>query len=132
MSQTEQHPLFPSGDWTGFYTYASGPTAVKHPMDCRLQFIDGRVSGEGVDDVAAFRWTGTYDTALLTCKLVKQYLGRHAVSYDGQVDENGIWGNWHLENFTGGFHIKPRDPGAEESEIAAAKEVKKKVGAAGA
>ncbi len=53
---SETHPLFPSGDWEGFYTYAFGPGADRHSMAFHLDFQNNQVSGAGGDDVGPFRW----------------------------------------------------------------------------
>lgn len=101
----EPHPLFPSGEWEGFYTYSEGANAARHNMSFFLHFQSGRVTGSGSDDVATFSWNGTYNTEQLRCKMTKRY-ATHTVFYDGRVDENGIWGTWMMSSFfKGGFHI---------------------------
>jgi len=67
--------------------------------------------------VGSFTWRGTYNTAALTCTLTKAY-ATHDVAYQGQVDENGIWGTWSLFISTGGFHLWPIDQEEEEEEAA--------------
>jgi len=119
----ETHPLLPSGDWEGFYTYQLGPDADKHRMKCSLTFRKGKVSGGGTDDVSTFSFKGTYYLDGLICKMNKQY-SSHTVAYDGQIDENGIWGTWSLKNTNGGFHIWP--VAKKQQEQKKAKEVKKK------
>ena len=110
----ETHPLFPSGPWEGFYTYHMGPDAHRHHMHFTLSFDAGIVTGGGGDDVGGFSWRGHYDKAALTCDMVKHY-ATHTVLYQGQVDENGIWGVWRIgDNFSGGFHIWPK-AGEEEA-----------------
>ena len=112
-SSEEIHPLFPSGDWEGFYKY---PYAYlpPDPMHCFLNFRQGTVTGSGSDSVGAFSWKGSYDTEALTCQLTKYYT-THTVFYKGQVDENGIWGHWRINDFSkGGFHIWPKKGGEEE------------------
>ena len=102
----ETHHLFPSGDWEGFYTYRMGPNASRYPMAFNLEFQNGKVVGVGADDTGSFSWEGKYDSGLLVCRMDKQYHGQHDVYYDGRVDENGIWGQWKMGNYsTGGFHI---------------------------
>ncbi len=119
MPEQDQHPLFPSGEWVGFYTYEYGPGASRHPMSCQLHFEAGRVVGEGVDLVGIYTWMGQYDTVAKTCAMCKQYLGGHSVIYDGHADETGIWGNWNIERaYKGGFHIWPIKQGKEEAEEA--------------
>ncbi len=71
--------------------------------------------------------TGTSDGL---CLFVKQYIGKHALSYRGFNEGKGIWGTWELKfqglTDTGGFHIWPEgmsDPTEpvleEEAEIPA-------------
>ena len=122
----ELHPLFPSGDWEGFYTYSSGPDAEKHHMTMQLNFRAGIVTGTGQDDIAPFTWKGTYDTNNFVCQLIKSYQ-THPVSYNGQVDENGIWGTWQLDFVSGGFHIWPKKGEAQNTATAKKKKSKKMV-----
>ncbi len=117
----ELHPLFPSGDWEGFYKY---PYDILPPgqMEFFLNFKAGVVTGGGSDEVGAFSWKGTYDTKALTCQLTKYYAS-HSVYYHGHVDENGIWGNWQINTFNkGGFHVWPKKGGTEEEEVEALEE----------
>ena len=112
----EMHPLFPSGDWEGFYKY---PYAGFQPgkMEFFLNFKAGAVTGGGSDPVGAFTWKGTYDTKALSCQMTKYY-STHTVYYHGHVDENGIWGNWRISNYTrGGFHIWPKKGEDEEEQV---------------
>lgn len=106
-SVNERHPLFPSGEWEGFYTYSQGPAAMRHPMRFNLEFTANSVCGSGGDDIGPFFWNGQYAVEELQCRMTKHYI-THTVSYDGKVDENGIWGTWELKSFRGGFHIWPR------------------------
>lgn len=103
----ETHPLFPSGEWEGFYTYAFGPDAQQHKMSLQIDFKNNLITGSGGDDIGAFSWRGTYDKNALKCSLTKNY-GSHTVFYEGSVDENGIWGTWTLSWGHGGFHIWPK------------------------
>lgn len=117
----EMHPLFPSGDWEGFYKYPY--TGLRQgKMECFLNFKAGVVTGGGSDPVGAFTWKGAYDTKALTCQMTKYYAS-HTVSYNGHVDENGIWGTWQISSYTkGGFHIWPKKGGNEEEEVEAQEE----------
>ena len=46
--------LPPSGGWSGYYMYPAG--ASKYRMKMILAFsADGRISGDGIDDIAPFR-----------------------------------------------------------------------------
>ena len=105
---SETHPLFPSGEWEGFYTYAQGPGAEQFKMYFSLNFANNEVSGGGSDNVGPFVWKGIYDTQGLWCKMTKYY-ATHTVFYDGNVDENGIWGSWEIPPWSkGGFHLWPK------------------------
>ena len=101
---------FPSGQWVGFYTYA-GRTR-KYLMDLVLEFKNGIMTGEGADGIGVFVISGNYSVYSGECLWTKQYVARHAVEYKGFRDGKGIWGNWHIVNATGGFHIWPLSDGA--------------------
>ncbi len=104
----ETNPLFPSGEWEGFYTYAFGSDARRHMMSFALTFNNRIVTGSGIDNVAHFIWRGSYDTEKLRCWMQKRYPS-HTVFYDGYVDQNGIWGTWEIAPHDhGGFHIWPK------------------------
>ncbi len=104
----ETNALFPSGEWEGFYTYAFGPDARRYMMSFALTFKNGKVSGSGIDNVSRFSWHGNYDTEKLRCWMQKRYPS-HTVSYDGYVDQKGIWGIWEIPPYSrGGFHIWPK------------------------
>ena len=110
----ETHPLFPSGEWEGFYTYPAPFSGHKGTMSFYLLFHNATVEGEGMDEVGKFVWKGSYNTQLMTCQITKYYYGKHSVHYNGQVDENGIWGNWRIVgDWNGGFHIWPKTQAQE-------------------
>ena len=52
------------------------------------------IAGEGLDRVGPFTFHGDYDLADGKCRWVKQYLGRHHVTYTGINQGQGIWGVW--------------------------------------
>lgn len=121
----EAHPLFPSGEWTGFYCYRYN--SEQHRMLIEFTFLNSIVSGSGVDDISSFTWTGKYDIEKFKVEMIKYY-ATHEVLYKGDVDENGIWGTWEIvydnskfpegivesmkeafkNDITGGFHIWPK------------------------
>ena len=129
----EQHPLLPSGYWSGFYVYRNDPK--RHEMQIMLDFKNGVITGDGQDDVGAFTFKGTYDLNSMTCQFIKFY-SRHSINYQGQIDENGIWGKWFNvvnkppqmneevfkaivnEMGSGGFHIWPSKKEFSEHEMA--------------
>ena len=103
---------FPSGPWTGFYTYTP---RRKHRMDMDLTFANGNLSGSGSDDVGRFLMKGHYDETSSECYWTKSYIGAHDVFYRGYREGKGIWGRWEIQSvFHGGFHIWPK--GAPEDE----------------
>ena len=105
--ELEKHPLYPSGEWEGFFTYDG--FAGKDKMDFYLEFSEGKIKGYGDDSVGRFKWDGIYNKQDGNCSLVKFYIGNHNVYYSGYVDENGIWGQWFIPPFTNGeFHIWPK------------------------
>jgi hypothetical protein len=90
----EPDPRFPSGPWTGYFLQTARPG--RHRMELHLSWRGGTVSGEGRDFVGEFVIRGTYDTATGNCEWVKQYLGKHAVSYRGASDGKSIRGEWEM------------------------------------
>jgi len=72
----------------------------------------GMVTGEGEDCIGPFTFCGRFrlDGSV---SLVKQYLGRHRVYYEGANSGEGIIGMWHIPAFgRGKFALRP---GAENS-----------------
>jgi hypothetical protein len=120
--------LFPSGPWIGFYNYFD--TAPRHRMDLHLTLSQGRMTGEGSDDIGPFLIDGRYDTGTNECHWTKQYVGKHSVFYRGFREGRGIWGTWELRVYRGGFHIWPLNSGSSE-EIAESLEEEKPVDAIG-
>lgn len=72
---------FPSGQWVGFCTY--GASTRKHLMDLVLEFKGGKMTGEGADGIGLFVMSGSYSEKTGECSWVKQYVGAHAVDYNG-------------------------------------------------
>ena len=85
--------LFPSGPWIGFYNYRPQD---KHRMDLQLTFADGKLTGEGNDDVGRFVVKGQYDRAARECWWTKTYPGSQDVFYRGFREGKGIWRNWEI------------------------------------
>ena len=108
--------LFPSGPWTGFYSYVPKD---KHRMDLQLTFRNGNMSGDGNDDVGRFTIRGRYDVENRECYWTKAYMGAHEVYYQGYREGKGIWGKWEISPYEhGGFHIWPKVPGEGEGQTA--------------
>ncbi len=107
-------PLFPSGPWVGFYNYSPGQ---RHRMQLHLSFVNGVLTGDGMDDIGRFLIKGHYDAGTRECYWTKSYIGRHDVFYRGFREGKGIWGTWEITVFAhGGFHIWPRAQGEGETE----------------
>jgi hypothetical protein len=106
---------FPSGPWTGFYTYRGG--RAKWRQELALTFANGRIIGEGHDSVGPFVIAGRYDSRACECYWTKTYVGAHDVYYRGFREGKGIWGNWEIgQDSRGGFRIWPLAFGEEEGE----------------
>src|SRR5580693_2125319 len=96
----------PSGSWRGYYLYGHG---LKHRMNLNLTFmIDGRIEGEGADDIAQFAIDGRFDCEASTATWTKAYVGMHTVEYSGIYCQRTICGDWYLGAATGGFWIWPQ------------------------
>ena len=80
---------------------------------------DGKIIGDGIDDVGQFIIDGVFDSASLEARWTKQYVGRHSVEYSGRYDQRSIVGSWNLRGFTGGFRIWPGESAEGMEEDAA-------------
>jgi len=111
--------LFPSGRWVGYYTYES--PADRHRMTMQIEFNEGRMTGEGTDDVATFEISGRYDAVSCACDWTKVYPASHQVAYHGYREGKGIWGRWEIGLLAhGGFHIWPWARGEGEDQVESA------------
>jgi hypothetical protein len=105
----------PSGLWTGYYFYGHG--GLKHRMRLTLTFArDGKIDGEGIDDIAPFVINGRFVSVTSEAHWTKAYVGMHSVEYFGFYSPRTICGDWTLGSLTGGFWIWPAS--LLESEIA--------------
>ena len=84
----------PSGEWVGYYMYQG--LAKKCPMHLTLHFDHNKISGAGIDGPGQFVIIGTYDETDSPVKFTKQYIGKHAVEYEGRFQEDEIVGGWSL------------------------------------
>ena len=106
--ELEQDSRFPSGPWKGFFLQPLMPG--RHWMELNLTFRRGVLRAEGGDRVGAFTFRGRYDVESGKCWWTKQYIGKHALSYQGYNEGKGIWGTWEAlgsPGWRGGFHIWP-------------------------
>jgi hypothetical protein len=76
-----------------------------------LEFADGVVRGDGVDEVGTFALAGGYGTVEgeLRVGWIKTYDRGHSVLYRGHVDAGGaLVGTWRIEEtWQGGFALEP-------------------------
>jgi hypothetical protein len=96
--------IYPSGAWSGFYSYGRGD---RHHMQLDLLFSGGILAGDGLDDVGSFVMHGSYDPVSGACRWTKTYIGSHDVAYSGTPDGKGIAGTWRLGDAQGTFRIWP-------------------------
>lgn len=108
--------MYPSGAWRGYWEQAAYGRQTMGPLF--LRFHDGRIDGEGRDIIGSFTFQGEYDEHGRV-HLVKQYIGRHQVDYQGNYDGEGtIFGRWTILPFSSGpFALSPirGEPVAEEA-----------------
>jgi hypothetical protein len=114
----ESDRRFPSGRWTGFYLQYWLPG--RHTTKLELTAAEGQLRATGHDLVGPYTMDGSYDLATGRCEWIKQYVGKHRVTYRGINDGHGIWGVWEIRLLAGlyldrgGFHIWPE--GSDVSE----------------
>src|SRR4051794_34784171 len=100
--------MYPSGAWRGYWEQAGYGRQPMH--DLVLRFGGGQVEGSGRDCIGRFTFAGTYDDRG-SVTLVKQYVGRHRVQYQGTYDGEGtIYGRWSIYDvYSGPFALSPVD-----------------------
>ena len=104
MNETD--PAFPTGPWTGFFTYFL--FSRRDRTDLVLEFSNGKITGEGGDAVGSFVISGDYNVQTRVCSWRKSYVGQHDVWYEGVRRGKGITGTWHINaDWSGGFEIWP-------------------------
>ena len=96
-----------SGEWAGHYEL-QGALA---PQRMTLEFADGVLRGDGVDEVGTFALEGGYGTVRgeLRVGWIKTYDRGHSVLYRGNVNAAGaLVGTWRIEEtWQGGFAVEP-------------------------
>lgn len=75
-----------------------------------LEQPNGQINASGTDEVGQFTFQGHFNNADSGCKIVKQYLGQHAIYYEGVLNKfageiNGHWG-FNPGSNDGGFRMK--------------------------
>ncbi|MFT6336149.1 MAG: hypothetical protein ACI86M_000955 [Saprospiraceae bacterium] len=86
-------------------------------MSCTHTFTDGIVSGSRSDEVGIFTFSGTYSKEYQVS--MKKTHQTHTLLYEGNADENGVWGKWSflaMKFVSAGFHIWSKKGEAESIE----------------
>ncbi len=92
--------------WTGWWEQRGLGRRTMHNLVLDIA-ASGAVAGGGEDCVGRFSFEGRF-LPDGTVSLIKQYLGRHCVSYEGQNSGEGIFGTWTIWDFwTGKFALRP-------------------------
>lgn len=73
-------------------------------MTIDLRFDRGLLRGHGHDCVGDFVVRGRYDEQTGSFSLNKQFLGLHAVQYEGAADGPVLRGMWSMKNAMGTQH----------------------------
>lgn len=89
-----------AAQWRGYWKQLWYGRQEMH--DLVLRFVNGTLTGGGFDCVGRFAFDGTCDSTGEVV-MVKQYLGKHKVLYQGQFDGEGtIFGRWSIWPFYSG------------------------------
>ena len=99
-------PRLASGMWEGFYAQGGR----RYPQDMRLEFADGLMRGDGIDDLGAFTIEGEYRVAEDEVRLgwIKTYEGAHSVLYLGVLEGEVLVGEWSIRGWGDAFELTPR------------------------
>ena len=102
----ESDNRLPTGEWNGFYLENHQPK--RGWMHLYMSFTGGKIKGEGTDYVGPWVAHGDYDLKTGICSWIKQYVGKHSVTYSGKISDKGIMGHWQISFLAGEFHIWPK------------------------
>ncbi|MGA2254723.1 MAG: hypothetical protein ABSG53_08690 [Thermoguttaceae bacterium] len=92
--------------WTGWWKQRGLGRRTMHNLVLDVA-ADGTVTGGGEDCIGLFTFRGQFQPDG-TVSLVKQYIGRHWVSYEGSNSGEGIFGTWDISGFwRGTFALRP-------------------------
>tara|TARA_R110002072_G_scaffold54129_3_gene142275 strand:- start:1009 stop:1260 length:252 start_codon:yes stop_codon:yes gene_type:complete len=81
-----------------------------------LEFADGLMRGDGVDDLGAFAIEGEYRVQGGEARMgwIKTYEGAHSVLYLGVYDSQRLLGEWRVSDLQGDFRLQPVPGGRAE------------------
>lgn len=90
-------------EWEGWYDQ----NGQRQPMKFNHMQIglNGAMQGNGSDNVGQFQIFGQVSRHG-SVNFTKQYIGKHAVAYQGVICDSKITGNWRIGNYHGQFEIK--------------------------
>ena len=93
-------------NWTGWWEQRGLGRRTMHNLVLDVA-ANGVVKGGGDDCIGPFTFAGQF-RADGTVSLIKQYIGRHWVSYEGLNSGEGIFGTWCISGlWTGKFALRP-------------------------
>lgn len=90
-------------EWEGWYEQRGKRNPMK--FDHMQIGLNGVIDGKGADTVGHFQIFGQVSRHG-SVNFTKQYIGKHAVAYNGVISESTITGNWTLGRHRGAFEIK--------------------------
>ncbi len=87
--------------WSGWWEQTGYGRQEMHNLSLDVD-VDGMVKGQGEDCVGRFTFRGQFWPDG-TVSLVKQYLCRHAVYYEGCNSREGIFGRWFIRGLRAAY-----------------------------
>ncbi|KAH7432594.1 hypothetical protein KP509_07G029900 [Ceratopteris richardii] len=98
-------------NWKGFYEQDD----ENHDMETCFVFTpSGKIHGKGNDSIGFYTWCGnlsSHEDGTKKVNLIKQYFGRHAVCYNGEMYEPEpgelvMEGTWNISFCCGAFRLQ--------------------------
>ncbi len=98
--------VFTDVEWKGWYE----EMGQRKEMVFRNFYIgmDGKILGEGQDQIGKFTINGHMDMGTGFAQFVKQYKGKHAVNYQGSFTDGAFRGSWTVAGSTGSFELRQK------------------------
>jgi hypothetical protein len=97
--------IWKAGSWTGYYLQNGEAT----PQKFVLKFHGDSFEGLGQDKLGFFLVLGSIDRRRSAARWVKQYIGAHAVDYEGALSGGRLVGRWTIQphGLSDGFAVWP-------------------------
>ena len=98
--------MYPTGAWKGYWDQLGWGRQEMRGLV--LRFAGGTVEGGGDDVIGRFTFHDRYDDRGHVT-MVKRYVGRHEVLYEGRYDGEGtVFGRWTIGDiWEGNFALTP-------------------------